>query len=46
MISWFNGKPNQINKYAKIYTDQGMDVLVGRISLIQIAFSIQSIEVN
>jgi Eukaryotic protein of unknown function (DUF829) len=45
MISWFYGKPSQINKYSQLYTDQGMDVLVGRISLGQFLLSIGSVEV-
>ena len=24
MISWFYGRPSQINKYSKMYTDHGM----------------------
>jgi hypothetical protein len=46
MISWFYGQKSQINKYSKLYTDQGMDVLVGRISLIQFLFNIKSVEVS
>ncbi|CRK87336.1 CLUMA_CG001138, isoform A [Clunio marinus] len=44
MISWFYGQKHQINKYSQIYTDQGMDVLVGRISLVQFLFNIKSVE--
>lgn len=44
MISWFYGTPSQINKYSKLYTDQGMDVLVGQISLSQFIFSIKDVE--
>ena len=46
MISWFYGQKSQINKYSQLYTDQGMDVLVGRISLVQFLFSIKSVEVS
>jgi hypothetical protein len=46
MISWFYGQKSQINKYSKLYTDQGMDVLVGRISLVQFLFNIKSVEVS
>lgn len=34
----------QINKYSKLYTDQGFDVLVGQISLKQFIFSIKGVE--
>lgn len=46
MISWFYGKPSQINKYATLYTDNGMDVLVTRISLMQFLFAIKGVEVS
>lgn len=46
MLSWFYGQPKQINKYSKLYTDKGMDVLVGRLTLFQLMFSVKSIEVN
>lgn len=46
MISWFNGQKSQINKYSQMYTDEGLDVLVGRISLLQFLFQIKSVEVT
>jgi Eukaryotic protein of unknown function (DUF829) len=46
MLSWFNGQKSQINKYSKLYTDEGMDVLVGRIPLIEFFYSLKSIDVN
>lgn len=46
MISWFYGKPAQINKYCKLYTDHGIDVLVGQITLTQFLLSIKSAEVK
>lgn len=46
MLSWFFGQRKQINIYSKLYTDQGIDVLVGRISLVQVLFSIKKCKVN
>lgn len=42
IISWLFASKTQINKYSKLYTDQGMDVLVGRISFAQSLFNIKS----
>lgn len=44
MISWLNGRKGNLNKYAQLYTDQGYDVLVGRITIIQAMFRIKSTE--
>lgn len=44
MISWIYGQKSQINKYSKLYTDQGFDVLVGRMSLAQFVFNVKGIE--
>lgn len=33
MLGWLYATTKDVNKYSKLYTDQGMDVLVGRISL-------------
>jgi hypothetical protein len=46
MISWFYGKKRQINKYNKLYTDQGMDVLIYRCTLKQFIFSVKHVEVR
>lgn len=44
MISWFYGQKSTLNKYSKLYTDQGLDVLVGRLSLVQFIFSVKGTE--
>jgi len=44
IISWFFGTPSQINKYSKLYTDQGMDVLVGQISFTHFLLSVKEVE--
>lgn len=46
ILSWFYGEPSQINKYSQLYTENGMDVLVGRITLIQFMLKIKSTEVT
>ncbi|CRK96213.1 CLUMA_CG009641, isoform A [Clunio marinus] len=43
-LSWFYGQRRHINKYSKLYTDQGMDVLVVRINLIQSLFDLKGVE--
>lgn len=46
MIGWFLAKPSQLNKYCKLYTDQGMDVLVGSPTFLQSLFTFKDIEVS
>jgi hypothetical protein len=45
MFGWFNATPKALNKYCEIYTDRGLDVLVGNISPSQLIFSVKEFEV-
>lgn len=44
MISWFYGSESHVSKYCKLYTDNNFDVLVARISLIQVLFQIKEFD--
>jgi Eukaryotic protein of unknown function (DUF829) len=46
MISWLNGNKKHVTKYSKLYTDQGLDVLVGQPSKIDFMFNWKSTKVR
>lgn len=45
LLSWLQGSKKNISKYSKLYTDQGLDVLVGQPSAVSFMFSLKSSEV-